>query len=120
MNNKGQTLVIFIILLPVFLFLLVLVVDYGFLSIEKRKLNNNTREALEYYLSNIDEVNIKDRTMELLKKNMGNVDINIIEDESFVEIIVKDNYKSIYNALTNTEFTIKYKGNKQNKEIIKG
>lgn len=120
MNNKGQTLVIFIILLPIFLFLLVLVVDYGLLSIEKRKVDNNTKDALEYYLSNIDDVDIKNKAINLLKENVDNVEVNIIDDVDFVEIIVKDNYKSIYNVLTDTKFIIKYKGNKQSKEIIKG
>lgn len=120
MNNKGQVLVIFVILIPLFLLMLVFVVDYGLLSVEKRKLNNNTYDAVEYYLNNLDEENINDKIIELLANNLGSVDIYFLDSEDYIEIEVKDNYKSLYNKITNNELSIKYKGFKQSKEIIKG
>ena len=120
MNNRGQVLVIFVILLPIFLLLLSIVIDYGLLSIEKRKIDSNTYDALYYYLDNIDEVNIVNKTIELLNKNLDNIEIDIKEYSDYVELTVHSNYKSIYNKITNSKLIITYKGYKDNKEIIKG
>lgn len=119
-NNKGQTLIVFIILLPIVLLLLIFIVDYGLLSIEKRKINNNTYDALEYYLNNIDKSNVKTNTIKLIEANLDNVEIEINDELDYVEIIVKSSYKSLYNSLMNGELTIKYKGIKASKEIVKG
>ena len=37
MNNRGQTLIIFVILIPVVIVMLALVVDIGYMNIEKIK-----------------------------------------------------------------------------------
>ena len=58
MNNKGQTLVIFVIILPILLIMLTLIVDLGFMYIEKRNIENNVSDSLEYYLVNIAEDDI--------------------------------------------------------------
>lgn len=47
MNNKGQTLVLFITLLPFIFILLVLVFDISFLSSEKTKLDNIATSSLK-------------------------------------------------------------------------
>ena len=112
MNNKGQVLVIFVILLPILLMILGFVVDLGLLSIEKRKISNNTYDAVEYYL----ESNDKDKTINLLNDNLDGVDIKINDSEDYVEITVKKNYKGLYKE----EINITYKGRKETKEIIKG
>ena len=52
-NNKGQTLVIFIIILPIILTIFTLVIDLGILYISKRNVENNVSNAIEYYLKNI-------------------------------------------------------------------
>ena len=120
MNNKGQVLIIFVILLPIFLLILTFVIDYGLLSIEKRKIDNNTYDALEYYLDNIDEDDVYDDTIKLIETNLDNVDINIIDNNDYVEIEVISNYKSLYSKIINDDMTIKYKGTKIDKKIIKG
>lgn len=116
MNNKGQVLIIFVILLPIFLLIFTFIIDLGLLSIEKRKISNSTYDALEYYLDNID----KEKTIKLLEKNLDNIEIDIIDDADYVEIIVSKNYKGIYNVIYDNEINITYKGNKETKEIIKG
>ena len=112
MNNKGQVLVIFIILLPLFLLILGFVIDIGLLSIEKRRISNNVYDAVEYYL----ESNDKDKTIDLLEDNLDGVDIKINDSDDYVEITVKKSYKGLYKE----EINITYKGIKETKEIIKG
>ena len=120
MNNKGQTLVIFVILLPIFLLLLAFVVDYGFLSIEKRRIDNNTYDAVGYYLENISDDKVEEKTRDLLESNLENIEINITDNDDFIVIEVKSNYKNLFSSVTGGNIIIKYKGIKTSKEIIKG
>ena len=116
MNSKGQVLVIFVILLPIFLMIFTFIVDLGMLSIEKRKVDNNTYDALEYYLDSND----KDKTIELIENNIIDVEVDIKDSESNVEISVSKEYKGIFNIIYDNEIKITYIGNKETKKIIKG
>lgn len=118
MNNKGQVLVIFVIMLPILLILFTFVVDLGLLSIEKRNISNNTYDAVEYYLENQSNTEIENKIKNLLSKNINNIDnIEINNTDTYIEITVIKKYKSL---LKNNEISITYKGNKENSEIIKG
>ena len=116
MNNKGQVLVIFVILLPIFLMILTLIIDLGMLSIEKRKIDNNTYDALEYYLDSND----KEKTIKLIENNIEDVEVDIKDSENSVEISVSKEYKGIYNIIYDNKINITYIGNKETKKIIKG
>ena len=122
MNNKGQTLVIFVIILPILLIMLTLIIDLGFMYIEKRNIENNVYDSVEYYLENIAEEDINNKVNKLLDKNIKDIDKLIINDEEeFVEIKVSKIRKSIYSIIiNNTEISVKYKGYKESKRIIKG
>lgn len=116
MNNRGQVLVVFVILLPILLLIFTFVVDIGLLSIEKRKISNNTYDAVEYYLENLD----KEKTINLLNSNLEDIKIDIIDEDIYVIIYVEKNYKGIFNIIYDNKIIVTYKGNKETKEIIKG
>ena len=116
MNSRGQVLVIFVILLPIFLMIFTFVIDLGMLSIEKRKIDNNTYDALECYLDSND----KDKTIKLIENNIEDIEVEIIDSENSVEISVSKEYKGIYNIIYDNEIKITYIGNKETKKIIKG
>ncbi len=116
MNNKGQVLVIFVILLPIFFMIFTFIIDLGLLSIEKRKCDNNTYDAIEYYLDSND----KDKTIKLIENNIEDINIDISDTDSYVEISVSKEYKGIYNIIYDNEIKITYIGNKETKKIIKG
>lgn len=122
MNNKGQSLVVFIIILPILLMIFTLIIDLGFMYIEKRNIDNNCYDAVEYYLENIDKEDIELRVNNLLNKNIKNIDeILIKQEEDYVEISVSKNRKSIYSIISNnTKIKMTYKGFKEDKRIIKG
>lgn len=121
LNNKGQVLVIFVILLPIFLIILTGIVDIALLNIEKKKLDNNTHDAVEFYLDNYDDSNVENDTKELLNKNLKNIDINITDNNEIITIKVIKKYKSIYSVISKKEkLTSIYTGNKETKKIIKG
>lgn len=121
MNNKGQTLVTFIIILPILLIILALVVDLGFIYIEKRNIDNNLYDATNYYLENIDEEDIEEKIKKLLNKNIDDINkITIVDKEDYIEITVSKDIKNIYSIIKDTKIEITYKGIKGSKEIIKG
>ena len=107
MNNKGQTLVIFILLLPVLLLLFAITVDLGLLLIKTNNVKNNIVEAIDYGLSvNDDNKDIK--MYDLLKNKIGNNDTIYITSEDTITITVKGEYKSIFNGLLKNSFKYKY------------
>ena len=90
MNNRGQTLALFVILLPVLLLLLVLIIDIGKVIVEKLELNNINQIVLEYGLDNVEKENIYDEMLELVRLNKNDVDtidINITSDKISLTLI---------------------------------
>lgn len=122
MNNKGQTLVIFVIVLPILLMIFTLIIDLGFIYIEKRNMNDIVYDSVEYYLENITDINIEEKSKKLLNKNIKNIeDIKINENDEYVEIYVSKTRESLYSIITHdTEISVSYIGYKENKKIIKG
>lgn len=122
MNNKGQALIIFVIILPILLMTLTLIIDLGFLYIEKRNINNTVCDAVEYYLNNLNDVNVNNKIKVLLNKNIKDIkDIDIKSNDEYVLITVTKDRKSIYSIIMQEhELSITYKGIKLDKKIIKG
>ncbi len=121
MNNKGQVLIVFVVMLPIFLILFALVIDLGLLSIEKRNISNNTYDAVEYYLDNQDNIDIEEKVKNLLNKNIDNIEINLNNTDDYIEITVIKKYKSLYNTISNSDkIMVTYKGIKESNKIIKG
>ena len=89
MNNKGQALVTFILVLPIILIIISLVIDYGVLSIDKRKISNNIKSSIEYGLTNIKDDNIAKDTEEIIYKNLDkkkikNILINVNDNSILI------------------------------------
>ena len=115
--NRGQVLPIFVILLPILFIILFYIVDVGLMYTEKRKIVNNTKEAISYYLDS----NNRDNTLDLLNRNIKGADVSIDIDTEYITIRVKKKHNSIYNMINlNNEINITYKGNLETKRIVKG
>ena len=56
LNNRGQSLVLFIVLIPIFLLIMTLVYDIGNYVYEKNRLTNSVYMAISYGLDNIDDL----------------------------------------------------------------
>ena len=65
MNKKGQALVEFVLILPVFLFLLFSIYDFGMMFTTKNKLESDSSDIVSAFKSNKDIDNIRD----LIKKD---------------------------------------------------
>lgn len=89
MNNKGQTLVLFVVILPVLLLLLVLIIDVGKMITLKLELNNISEIVLDYGIDNLDNENIRDELINLVKLNKSDIDdveIEIVNDKIHLEL----------------------------------
>lgn len=121
-NNKGQTLVIFIIILPIILTIFTLVIDLGILYISKRNVENNVSNAIEYYLKNINNEKAETNMTDMINRNVKDIDkIYINNNLEYIEVIVIKEHNSLYNLLKGeSNIKVTYKGYKGNKKIIKG
>jgi len=119
LNNKGQVLVAFIILLPILLMLFTLVIDLGLMGYEKRNISNNIKDTIEFGLKNIDNLDIKNKMYNLLIKNIDDADIEIIIDNNYIKINVKKEYNRVFKILSNGNYVIDitYSGNIVNNKI---
>ena len=120
LNNKGQVLVMFVLLIPIFLLVLVLVVDISNLYIKKDELNNINYLVIDSILDKkIDDLEIKN----LILKNDKDIIINYINiNDNVVEISLEKEYNGIFSHLVRMDkYNIEsnYKGyKKNNKKII--
>ena len=93
-NNKGQTLVLFILLLPLFILLFALIVDYGEMSIQKNKIDSTIKNAIEYGLSHQGEFRVEkmNQLIEHNIKSIDKIDIKIQEEIITIKITKKIDY----------------------------
>lgn len=101
-NNKGQILISFILLLPVLFMIFGLLVDCGYLFIEKRNVDNNVKDALRYGLDNLslEENILESKIKKILNTNIENVEkINIKIENNIIEIEVNSIKKSIFTVI---------------------
>lgn len=69
MNRKGQTLIIFVMMLPIFLLLAALVIDVGVATNAKLKLSNTTTTVLKTFYEKRFDPDIEEEMKEMFSKN---------------------------------------------------
>lgn len=91
MNRSGQTLVAFVIIVPVFILLMAFVVDTGFILKEYTKLNSTTKTILKTTYDERMQEDYKEQVISLFdKNNIPTQDINITSIEN--KIIINNEY----------------------------
>lgn len=100
-NNKGQSLVMFVLIIPTFLLILTLVYDVGNAIYEKDRLSNTNYLTIEYGLNNIDTVTEND-LKNLIEQNTSNLKyIYVTIEENQIEIKMEKDAKSIIGKMFN-------------------
>lgn len=114
MNNKGQVLAVFIILLPIVLLIFCLLVDLGMLYLEKRTIDNNLKSTISYGLNHFDDDNIEFKMGQILKENISDIDSLYIDiDENKIHITLVKKQPSLFEITSlksNYEIKISYTG----------
>lgn len=109
MNNKGQALVFFILLLPIILICLSFIVDIGLLNSTKKSTDQKLEQIIENGLS-------KNITYEewdkLVINNFKNIESkNIIKNENSIEITIKIKLQPIFpNIMSEDTYEVTYLG----------
>ncbi len=119
MNNKGQTLAIFVILLPVILFLIAVAIDMGNFLVQKNKYEDEVKNTIKYGLKHLDDEDISNKITMLLNSNVdGQKQINI--KDKVIKIKVSKKVNSIFTNIidTNYQIDISYIGYLDDKKII--
>ena len=119
MNNRGQSLIMFVLLLPVIALLLAFVIDSSLSLMEKNKLDgiitSNMEEALKM------DIKDEDAIQKAIKKNDDmDVLVSITGDE--LRVIASSSKKSIFGKLINFDYyklDFNYCANYQDKKINK-
>lgn len=100
MNKKGQTLILFVILLPILLLLLAFVVDTGFVLKEHTKLNSTTKSILKTTYENKNEIDYKEKIKDLFLKNNLPIDnLSVLVEENAVVIENEYEKESIFGKI---------------------
>ena len=100
--NKSQSLVTFLLLLPFLLILFGFIVDYGMLSIEKRKTDNVVKDNIEYGLQHIEEdKTIWEQNIRIaIRQNIEDIEVlEIVYGENYVDILLSKHYSSLYSIM---------------------
>ena len=122
MNKNGQVLVAFALLLPIIFMLIGLIIDCGYLYIEKRNVDNNVKDVLEYGLKHIDEENIENKIKGQLNLNIEDIEkLNISINDKKIEIQLEKSQNSIFTLVFSKykyDISSHYKGYINEDEIV--
>lgn len=114
LNNKGQVLVFFVIILPIILLLLIAIIEISNIYLEKNKTKNTIYEIIETNLKNNNE-NTKETINKLIEQNIKNIqDKTIFISEDEIRINITQETKIIGRKIN---IKYKYKGIKENEKI---
>ena len=98
LNNKGQSLVLFVVFLPILLLIMILVIDVGNTIMQKQELDNVNYITIEYGLDNINEEDLDKKLVSMINKNIDDISIvNVNVETTKITITIK---KDINGMLT--------------------
>ena len=93
LNNKGQSLVLFILLIPVMVLVMVLVIDMGNLYCEKKEIDSIGYLVCDYGISNYYDDNILNDMVKLANLNDDKLSkISVDIENNVVDVII---YKKV-------------------------
>lgn len=87
MNRRGQALIEFVLILPVFIFLVFIVYDFGMIYNKKSSLENKSSDIVSLYRSG--------ETIDEIRTIYPDLDIRIEQDGEYNKIKLTDNVKII-------------------------
>lgn len=108
LNNKGQSLVLFVLLLPIIFMVIALVVQLSLLEISKKTYDDSAKEAVSYGLEHIDDVDIQNKLIRLLDENVdGQKQVSVSNGKVRVKLSGKVDgmFSSIFEEMYKIEVT---------------
>ena len=125
MNNKGQSLVTFVLLIPIIFLILFMVYDIGSMVLLKIELNNINYLVTDYGVDKLDDVDINDKLRDMINKNKNDIDnIEIDISDNKLNIVLEDTLDNKISLIRKFKVKIKssYTGYMEDdkKKIVKG
>ena len=105
LNNKGQSLAIFVIFVPVFIMMGTFVVDVSFAKYNERRLDNLNKQVINYGLKHIDEEPY-DNMVDLIYQNDSDIDsyeININSETKEISVTLSKSTKGFLGSIVGKE-----------------
>ena len=100
LNNKGQSLVMFILIIPILLLIMILVIDLGNIIVTKTHFDNTNYLVIDYALDHLEEEDLESKVLGLINaNNSGGLETKI--DISNDKILVTTR-KEVKGLLTNS------------------
>ena len=117
MDNKGQSLIFFVLILPIIILFFVLLIDVTSYELNHNHIKNTIIDNLKVILNNGEKDTNK--IIGVIKSNIDDSDVDAIILENEIEINVSYKHKSFSKKLISNEPTVNYHycGNYENKEI---
>ncbi len=119
LNNHGQALVIFVLLLPLFLLIIGYIIELGQMYITKSKYEQTINETIKYGLRHLDDALVKDKMQKMMDANIkGAKEITISDNK--ISITVKDQKEGLFKSFFEKTYDINitYTGYKKDNQII--
>lgn len=102
LNNKGQSLVMFVVVMPILLLILVLVIDIGRIIVYKQELDNINKIVIDYGLDNFNDDNLEEELVNLIKLNNDNIEgIDIRFEDDKLYMVLSIDVNGIFSGLIN-------------------
>lgn len=102
LNNKGQSLILFIMVLPILLLILIISIDVGRIIVRRQELDNINKIALNYGLDKQNDPEIKKIIIDTIKLNDNTIDkIEVLIDDDKIYIKLNDNLNGILSKIIN-------------------
>lgn len=121
-NNKGQVLVLFVLMVPLIIFIIAYFLENMFISNEKQKLDNINQMLLEYSYENKENVGLYDAILNLALKNDKEIIIESFDiNTDYIEITLSKDMDSMFGkiiGINKYEIISKYKATILDDKVI--
>jgi len=118
MNKKGQTLVLFIVLMPLFLMAFTLIFDSAYITLENNRLNNIAKTAIKDILENNYS---EDQVHKMIKENSTDIMIKELDVGTEVKVLLRKDISSFFGQVLgydHYELTANYVGTIKNGKLM--
>ena len=119
MNNRGQSLITFVLIIPLLVLFIAFLVDSSLSIMEKSKLDGVIYDNIKKSLD--DDIRDSDKISDAIKKNVD-ADVTIIMDEDTIKINAKSKKSFVFGKLFKLSYynlEVNYCGNYQDKKLSK-
>jgi len=91
LNKKGQALIEFVIILPIFLFMLFAIIDFGIISYNKSKLESIINDVGNMFKNNetLEEINA------FVNRNDKDIKVSIKKEEKYFVLTLTKDYEFV-------------------------